>query len=154
MAADKIVIPMYPGEDGLTATIRLDGQDLTGKVVEMEARPFGRVEPILFSTEDGGLSLDLPDGIVVSYGADLIEDLPEGRLTTLDLFTVSGSARKKIAVGDIVIGSAGNLLNASLTIVQIPGIQGRSVNVILVEPEDWPPPDDEDPLNWYVRVVA
>ena len=124
MAADRIVIPMYPGEDGLTVTIRLDGQDFTGKVVEMEARPFGRGEPILFSTEDGGLSLDLPDGIVVSYGADLIEDLPEGRLTTLDLFTVSGSARKKIAVGDIVIGSAGNLLNASLTIVQIPGIQG------------------------------
>lgn len=124
MAADRIVIPMYPGEDGLTATIRLDGQDFTGLTLELEIKAKGRGAPTILSTSDGGLTLDLPDGVIMSYDADLIASLPEGRQTTLDLFTVSGSARKKIAVGDIVIGSAGNLLSASLSIVQIPGIQG------------------------------
>ncbi|UOK70201.1 hypothetical protein [Ancylobacter polymorphus] len=124
MASDEILLPMYPGEDGLTVTIRLEGRDLTGATLEMEVLPNQRGTPILLSTQNGGLSLDLPDGVVVAYGADLIGRLPEGRLTTVDLFALSGAARRKIAAGYITIGRAGHMLTASLSIVEVPGIQG------------------------------
>ena len=162
MAADDIQIPMYPGEDGLTATIRIVGQDFSGLALELEVRPNGRGAPTILSTETGGLALDLPDGIVVSYGADLITSLPEGRRTTVDLFTVAGPARKKIAAGHITIGQAGNLLDASFATVEVPGIQGPEgpdgppgpgINVIVVDHGDWPPPADPNPLNWYVRLA-
>ena len=162
MAADDIQIPMYPGEDGLTATIRIAGQDFAGLTLELEIRAKGRGSPVVLSSATGGLTLDLPDGIVVHYGADLIASLPEGRLTTLDLFTVAGPARKKIAAGFITIGKAGNLLDASFATVEVPGIQGPEgpdgppgpgINVIVVDHADWPPPADPNPLNWYVRLA-
>lgn len=159
MAADDMHIPMYPGEDGLAATIRFEGMNFAGLDLELEVRPKGRGQPLILSTDAGGLALDLPDGIVVSYGADLIALLPEGRQTTLDLFTVAGLTRKKIAAGHITIGNAGSLIDASVMTIEVAGIQGpegpagQGLNVILVEHADWPPPADADPLNWYVRLA-
>lgn len=115
-----IQIPMHRGEDNLTATLRLDGQDFAGKVLEMEIRAYGRGEPMLYTTANGDLSLDLPDGVVIHYGAALIDALPAGQQTTWDLFAREVDVRRKIAAGTITIGGPGQMLGFALGVVEVP----------------------------------
>ena len=107
-----------------TLTIRCSGKDFTGHDVELRLCPHRREPAIVLSTLDDTLSLDLPDGLVIPFDAELLARIPEGMSTSIDAIDIVGESRQKFDAWMLGKGGPGAFYGLSMGAVEVPGIQG------------------------------
>lgn len=109
---------------------RLAGYDFLGKQLELKLKPNDGTPSRTLSTSAGTLAF-LPenddgeiDGFQIVDHAAFIDLLPRGRKTALALRLIDGTKRRYLAGGVVDVREDGDVLAATVAMVQVPGIQG------------------------------
>ncbi|WP_018390932.1 hypothetical protein [Ancylobacter sp. FA202] len=150
---------LYTGAENATVTLRIAGLNWTGSLAEIEITPRPGADAILLSSAPGGALALVPEvvtDLVITYGEELISGLEIGDFGRWSGFRTVGDVREPIGGGKVVLGGPGQFFGPAMAVVATgapQGVPGQGINVILVDHTDWPPADDANPLNWYVRLA-
>lgn len=149
---------LYTGAENAMVTIRVAGLDWSGSLAEIEIVPRVGETPIRLASAPGGalaLSPEAVTDIVLTYGPELVGALHIGDGGRWSGFRTVGEVRERVAGGVVVVGGPGQFFGTGMAVAAgaPQGLPGKGVNVIVVAHDDWPPPADPNPLNWYVRLA-
>ena len=125
MALSDTLIRIHRASNAPPVPITFPNVDLTGSVIELVLTPASGGSPVTLTTEEAGLTLAPPNGLVWEYTEELAAALPTGRRTYFDLYRVQGDTREKIGAGTVVVESSGAFGRAEATQIEVPGLQGR-----------------------------
>ena len=123
--ATEFVLKIYRGANGPPFEIVFPNIDLTGSSVTIQLTPLDGSTSVTLSTEDGTLTLALPNGVRWVYDEDLAWQLPAGKRTLVDVFRSIGTTTEKLGGGTLYIGAAGEFERLGPVVLEVPGIQGK-----------------------------
>lgn len=148
---------LYRGANAPPVPITFD-IDLTGSTVEIEIVPAPGAAAAVFSTAGGSpqVMLDPPHRALLSYTDDFVDLLPTRDIARWQAFMVDGADRRRIGAGKVWVGGDGEWaedVGASIEVPGLPGPPGTSITITIINPADWPPAVDPNPLHLQVRAA-
>lgn len=139
-----------------------DGNPIRGKVIfyprfEYLTNQTGDTTPVLILPksraveihEDGRFAIELlatddEDNNPTGWTWGVEFQLKDGyKLKPFDIHVLEGESKDLSEILPVSVSQG---------ILTVQGPPGKSINVILVDAQDWPPEPDSDPNNWYVRL--